>query len=71
MLNPKICLFVGWHGFKKWYAFHRTRLRKISVLSVKNFKYSLGGAIGMFLVEYPRLTGSIFIRTGLNSEGAK
>ena len=29
------------------------------------------GAIGMFLVEYPRLTGSILIRRVLNSKGAK
>ena len=53
----------------KWYAFHLTRRKNDSVFSTKHFKYSFDGTIGMFLVEYPRLTGSILIRRVLNSKG--
>jgi hypothetical protein len=72
VLNPNVS-FAGSDcvGFKKWYAFHLTRRRNDSVFSTKHFKYSFGCAIGMFLVEYPRLIGSILISKVLNNKGAK
>ena len=55
-LKPNVSFVVG---FMKWKGFHPIRHRKDSVLSIKHFKYSLGHAIGILLVEYPKLTGSI------------
>ena len=50
--NPKVSVSSYLVGFRKWYAFHLTRRRKKSVLSIKHFKYPMGFAIGMFFVEY-------------------
>lgn len=55
----RVGLCRGW--FQEMMSFPLTRRRKDSVFSTKRFKYSLGCAIGMFFVEYPRLTGSMII----------
>ena len=70
VLKPNVSFVVGSVGFIKWKAFHRMRRRNDSVLSIKHVKYSLGRATGIFLVEYPMLTGSISIRRVLDSKGA-